>query len=255
MTDHPRLASAYSLVAFERLGSTNEEAKRRAAEGAADGTLIWARAQTAGKGRRGREWVSPRGNLYLSLILRPDCALGTAAQLGQVAAVAAGEALEELLPPATMIHFKWPNDILVDGKKAGGILLESSSRAAGRVEWVVLGLGINVESAPEGTEFPATSLCQSSHEPIAVEVVLADFCSAFNRWDERWRAQGMAPVRQAWLDRAWKLGERIHVQIDAERIEGIFRALDGEGALMLELPDGSTRRLSAADVYDLPASR
>jgi BirA family biotin operon repressor/biotin-[acetyl-CoA-carboxylase] ligase len=248
MTDRPRLAPGYELVAFERLGSTNEEAKRRAEAGAAELTLVWAREQSAGKGRRGRAWISPRGNLYLSLVLRPDCALGAAAQLGQVAAVAVGDALEAILPPATSILLKWPNDVLVDGKKAGGILLESSATASGRVDWLVLGLGVNVESAPEGTEFPATSLRQSSQEPILVEVVLAGFCSAFHRWFARWRAEGFAPIRRAWLDRAWRLGERIEVRIDPSPIEGVFRDLDGDGALMLETA-GGTKRVTAADVF------
>ena len=246
------LAPGYELIAFERLGSTNEEAKRRAAEGAAEGTLVWAREQTAGKGRRGRSWISPRGNLHLSLLLRPECPAAAASQLGQVAAVAAGDALEALLPPATSILLKWPNDILVDGKKAGGILVETSAARAERVDWLVLGLGINVEHAPVGTEFPATSLYAASREPIQVEVVLAGFCSAFDRWAARWAEEGFGPVRRAWLDRAWRLGERIQVRIDAAPIEGIFRDLDRDGALLLELPGGETRRVAAADVSAPP---
>lgn len=251
MTEIPRLSSAYRLVAFERLASTNEKAKRLAAEGAEHGTLVWAREQTAGRGRRGRSWHSPPGNLYLSLILRPDRTPATAAQLGMVAAVAAGEALDAIMPPPARIFFKWPNDILVNGSKVGGILLESTARKPGNLEWLVLGLGINVQNFPKGTEFPATSLRHESDYPVTVEEVLENFCRSFLRWNNAWLEQGFAPVRQAWLGRAWKRGEAIEARIEDEKIDGIFRDVDEDGALLLELPCGTSRRITAGDVFAL----
>lgn len=254
MTGLPRLPSAYRLVAFERLGSTNEEAKRLAAEGAEDGTLVWSGEQTAGRGRRGRSWHSPPGNLYLSLILRPDCVPATAAQLGMVAAVAVGDALGTIMPPLTEVLFKWPNDILVNGSKVGGILLESAASRPESLEWLVLGLGINVESFPEGTEFPATSLCHESGHSVTVEEVLDGFCRSFLNWVNNWLEEGFVPVRQAWLERAWKKGEVIQARIEDEKIDGIFRGLDEDGALLLELPSGARRRITAADVFALSAT-
>lgn len=254
MTQLPRLPPAYRLVAFERLASTNEEAKRFAAEGAKHGTLVWAREQTAGRGRRGRSWHSPPGNLYLSLVLRPDCAPAAAAQLGMVAAVAAGEALESIMPALVKILLKWPNDILVNDSKVGGILLESAASKPESLEWLVLGLGINVESFPEGTEFPATSLGAESGQPVTVEEVLESFCQSFLRWDNTWRERGFAPVRRAWLGRAWKRGKAVQARIENEKIDGVFRDLDDDGALLLELPSGTSRRITAADVFAFSAA-
>ncbi len=119
----PKLPPAYQLVALERVASTNDEALRLAAEGAEDGTLVWAREQTGGRGRQGRVWSSPPGNLYFSLVLRPDCAPAEAAQLGFVAGVALGEAIGSVAPPLIDVNYKWPNDLLLNGRKAAGILL------------------------------------------------------------------------------------------------------------------------------------
>jgi BirA family biotin operon repressor/biotin-[acetyl-CoA-carboxylase] ligase len=249
-----RLPPAYRLIAFDRLDSTNEEAKRLAADGAEDGTLVWARSQSAGRGRRGRSWESPPGNLYLSLILRPDCALAQAAQLGMVAAVAMGDAIGTVMPPLTEVWLKWPNDILVNGAKVGGILLESSARAADELEWLVLGIGVNVESYPENTAFPATCLGQESPEPVTVEQLLAAFGRWFLSWTNTWLEDGFAPVRAAWLARAWKRGEPIQVRVEGQTLDGIFHDLDADGALLLELAGGERRCITAADVFATPAT-
>ena len=116
----PKLPPGYRLLRYDSIGSTNDEAKRLARDGAAEGTLVWALEQTAGRGRRGRAWSSPRGNLYLSLILRPDCPVGSAAQLGFVAALAVGDALRAILPRVERLAYKWPNDVLIDGRKIAG---------------------------------------------------------------------------------------------------------------------------------------
>src|SRR5437588_611372 len=146
MTAGVVLPPAYGLVALDSIGSTNEEAKRLARAGAADKTLVWARTQTAGRGRGGRSWVSPAGNLYLSLILRETCPPARAAELGFAAAVALAAALDRLAPGLDLA-FKWPNDVLLGGRKLAGILIEAESAAAA-VDWLVLGLGVNVRPAP-----------------------------------------------------------------------------------------------------------
>ena len=140
------LPQGYALIALDEAGSTNDEAKDRAVAGAPEGTVIWARQQRAGRGRRGRAWVSPPGNLYLSVILRPACEARSVAQLSFVAALAVLDLVDGPLPGRACC--KWPNDILVDGGKVAGILLESALRAEGRVDWVVLGIGVNLASHP-----------------------------------------------------------------------------------------------------------
>jgi len=253
MSGTPRLPPAYRLVALERIGSTNEEAKRLAAEGAEEGTLVWALEQSAGRGRRGRSWASPRGNLYLSVVLRPDAPAAEAAQLGIVAAVALGDALGTLMPPLTEVRFKWPNDVLVNGRKAGGILIESAASGQGQLDWLVLGLGVNVESHPEKTEFPATSLCAEGAADLTAATLLEAFSRSFLNWTNLWLEEGFAPVRRAWLARAWRRGEPIRVRLEGRELEGVFADLDDAGALLLDLPDGR-RRITAADVFALPVA-
>ncbi|HEX2115153.1 MAG TPA: biotin--[acetyl-CoA-carboxylase] ligase, partial [Alphaproteobacteria bacterium] len=181
-----RLPPAYRLVSLETVDSTNEEAKRLARAGAEDGTLVWAREQTKGRGRGGRSWTSPPGNLYLSLVLRPDCAPAAASQLSFVAALGAGAGLAEVMPPMIDLRYKWPNDILLNHRKAAGILLETESAGADRLEWLVLGLGINVKDHPAETAVPATSLHEEGAAEATVEAVLEAFSRHFLSWVNRW---------------------------------------------------------------------
>jgi len=249
-SDLPRLPPAFRLVALETVESTNAEAVRQAAEGAEDGTLVWARSQTAGRGRQGREWTSPKGNLYLSLVLRPDCEIAQAAQLGFVAALAVAEAVGSVAPPLVETTFKWPNDVLFNSRKGAGILLESSLSPDARLDWLVLGVGINVASHPGETSFPATSLSyEAGLDEDSVVELLEAFCRSFLNWTNRWLDDGFAPIRETWLQHAVKRGEVIEVRFPDETLTGTFTDLDPKGRLVLTLPDGAVRTISAGDVY------
>lgn len=248
MTAAPELPSAYRLVALDKVGSTNDEAKRLAGEGAEDGTLVWAREQTAGRGRHGRTWVSPPGNLYLSLVLRPDCAPAEALGLGFAAAVALGTALGSVVPPMTELRYKWPNDVLLNGAKVAGILMESAPTSDGMLDWLVLGLGVNVDHYPDDTETKATSLAVEGGK-VPVEEVLELFCRQFLTWADRWLNGGFAPVRKAWLLHASGLGERIEVRLNGETLEGVFEDLDEHGALILKLDDGTKRVVNYGEIF------
>ncbi len=246
------LPGFFRLERFEEIDSTNEEAKRCAAAGAPAGTLIWAKAQSAGRGRRGRSWVSVPGNLYMSLLLRPERGAGHAAQLGFAAALAVGEAILPLLPPAAALAYKWPNDVLVGGRKVSGILLESQASAEGRLDWLAVGMGVNVASFPAASEYPATSLADAGAAAADLEALLAAVAARFLFWYERWLREGFAPLRQAWLARAAGLGEPIRVRLSHGESEGRFAGIDEEGALLLE-QGTAQRRISAGDVF--PAAR
>ncbi len=246
----PRLPPAYRLVALETVGSTNDEALRLAAEGAEDGTLVWAREQTGGRGRQGRSWSSPPGNLYFSLVLRPDCTPAEAAQLSFVAGLALGEAIGSVAPPMIEVTYKWPNDVLLNGRKGAGILLESRSGADGTLDCLILGVGANVQHFPDDSEFPATSLRFEGAPPDVSEVELLEaFSRYFLSWVNRWLDDGFPPIRRAWLNHAHGLGEEIEVRLPRETLKGTFKDLDESGALVLELADGETRLISAGDVY------
>ena len=252
MTRRPTLPPAYRLVSLETVDSTNSEAKRLAALGekeGEDGTVVWARQQTAGRGRRGRQWYSPEGNLHCSLILRPECQVETALQLGFVASLAICDAISRVAEPGHEVWCKWPNDVLLGDRKVAGILLESEASANTMPKWVVLGVGINVAHFPEDVEFPATSLSEEGCRDVDEVDLLEAFAQHFLTWVNRWLDDGFEPVRKHWLQRAKGLGEAIEVRLDNETLSGTFADLDDDGALILEVEGGGRRRITAGDVY------
>ena len=248
----PRLPDAFRLLSYDRLASTNDEAKRLARGGAQDGTVIWAREQSAGRGRRGRAWIGLPGNLFVSFILRPDCPPAQASQLGFVAALGIADAVAARAPEGVELHCKWPNDVLLNGRKFAGILLESEARASETLDWLVVGVGVNVALHPGAADHPTTSLRDEGCAMPDAGVMLEDFARCFSAWHERWRDEGFAPIRAAWLARATGVGGSITVRLDHERIEGRFVGIEADGALALETSVG-VRRIAAGDVF--PAGR
>ncbi len=244
----PDLPPFFHPLYLKSVGSTNDEVKQRARAGAPEGTLVVAGEQVAGRGRSGREWTSKPGNLYLSLLLRPRVEAGAAAQISFLAALALSGAIVEIAPDLKPQH-KWPNDVLIDGAKISGILLESSARAGGGVDWLVLGMGVNVAHHPEDAGRSATSL----HALGAIECTPGSLLSALGpallHWLEVWRAEGFAPLRQAWLARAAGLGQELRVRLPKEEFSGTFRDLDSDGSLLVELTDGALRRITAGEVF------
>jgi BirA family biotin operon repressor/biotin-[acetyl-CoA-carboxylase] ligase len=248
----PRLPPAYRLIRFDTVGSTNDEAKRLARASAEENTLVWALEQTTGRGRRGHAWASPRGNLYASLILRPGCPASRAAQLGFVAALAVGDTLGSTCKRRKGVSHKWPNDVLVHGRKIAGILLESELGEGDIPEFVIVGVGVNLISSPQNTEFPATSIAEQGLWPISPTEALEEFARNFHAWVRRWREDGFAPIRTAWLANAMALGEPIRVRLEATVLRGRFLDIDQHGALVLEVA-GEIRRISAGEIF--PADR
>ncbi len=245
------LPVVYNLIALETVTSTNDEAKLLARKGeleAPDGTLIWAREQTQGRGRLGRNWSSPSGNLYTSLILRPDVPLSQMAELSFVAALAVYDALGSLSEPGHQVHLKWPNDILLNEKKVAGILLDTESGNNNeKTDWVVLGMGLNVAWHPDDTKFAATSL-RFEQWPTTIEQVLEAYARSFLSWTNRWLDDGFEPIRKDWLWRCKGKGEQIQVQVGPKVLSGIFRDVDKNGSLMLDSGD-KVQHISAGDVF------
>ncbi|HEY0013101.1 MAG TPA: biotin--[acetyl-CoA-carboxylase] ligase [Allosphingosinicella sp.] len=219
-----------------KTGSTNDDLAALAREGASEGLWLRAERQTGGRGRQGRAWSSPPGNLYASTLVRLRTGDPPAPTLALVAAVSLHEAAA-LYAPGILI--KWPNDLLAGGAKLSGILLERADDA------VVIGFGLNLAHHPTDTERPATSiaaLAGSAPEPDAFLEVLAD---AFARWLGRWRSDGLTPVRRAWLAAAHPLG----TALTAGGEQGLFDGLDETGALRLRLAGGTLRTVHAGDVF------
>lgn len=243
----PDLPEGCTLIDLPSVGSTNDEARLRAQDGAADGTVVWAREQTAGRGRCGRGWSSPIGNLFTSTLFRPQRNAAQAAQLSLVTAVALADTLAALLS-ARPVACKWPNDILVDGKKTAGILLESHGYGD-VVDWVIVGCGINVVSHPEETAYPTTHVNAEVAGDVALDALLEQYLRHLFSWRDRWLEEGVEPVRRAWVARAAGLGEAITVRLPDRELSGRFEDMDADGALLLRLPDGGQRAITAGDVF------
>jgi len=248
----PAASPSLRLLRYDTLGSTNDEGKRLADAGAPEWTVVWARQQTAGRGRGGNQFVSPAGNLYFSVILRPPRPAASAAQLGFAAALAVGEGVSTRLPAGRDLRYKWPNDVLVDGGKLAGILLESSAAQDGSLAWLVAGIGVNVLSHPSGTAWPATSLAALGVRPVEIESLLSDILLEFQRQTARWLDEAFAPIRAAWLARAYGLGEAVGVRLPRENFTGRFVDLDRDGVLLVETAAGP-RRVSAGEIFPAAA--
>lgn len=235
------LPGAFRRVAHDEVGSTNAEALRLAEAGAPEFTLVTTRRQTAGRGRRGKSWVSPEGNLYASIVLRPDRPPAVLSQLSFVVALAAGDLLDRLGVQGR-VAFKWPNDVLVEGAKISGILLE------GGQGHLVAGIGVNLAHHPADTPYPTTSV--AAHGGRAdVEEATAALADAFLGWYRRWLDEGFAPVREAWLARAAGLGREIRVTLHEGKVDtGVFSALDESGALVLTHA-GTSRKITAGEIF------
>ncbi|MBM3644692.1 MAG: biotin--[acetyl-CoA-carboxylase] ligase [Alphaproteobacteria bacterium] len=236
MTQAPVLPDGWTLHAHDSVPSTNDYAADLAAGGAAEGTVVWARQQTGGRGRRGRTWASPVGNLYCSTVLRPACAPIRAAELGFVAALA----VADLVPEGRGVRVKWPNDVLVDGGKVAGILLETSVSGSGLVDHVVAGIGVNVAEAPSAADmrYPAALLGGT------VETALQALAAALARRLAQWRRAGFGAVRADWLERAGPVGGPVDVRLADELLTGRFAGLDEDGALLVETDAGRRRIVS-----------
>ena len=241
-------SSAARVIWHDTVGSTNDEAKRLARNGAPEGTVVCARQQTAGRGRRGRPWVSPPGNLYASMVTRPACSAGEATRLGFITALSLGDALRVKLPATEGLSYKWPNDVLMHGRKLAGILLESETGAGGELAFVVIGVGVNLVSSPREVEYPATSAADEGFDPPSSAALLEEFTKHFRSWLKRWRMDGFAPVRTAWLAGATPLGEPIRVRLESGTLCGRFVDIDHEGALLLETAE-ERRRISAGEIF------
>ena len=243
--ERPDWPSGYDRVVLDEVDSTNAEAQRRAAE-LAGRHWILARRQTAGRGRRGRAWTDPPGNFAASLVMRLDAPPAQMALRSFVAGLALHDALVGLTGLAGAFALKWPNDVLLNGGKVAGILLESGAGGL-----LIVGIGVNLRAAPPNgpdAMFPPVALRVETGHDIAPERLLDHLAPAFARWEDRLRDQGFAPLRAAFLQRAARLGDRIRARTHTAEFEGRFETIDSTGALVLSTPDGPVT-VPAADIF------
>lgn len=238
--------AGYSRKDYAELDSTNEEARRLAQAGEAGPLWIMTARQTAGRGRRGRAWDMAEGNLATTLLLRPRAPQAVTGQLSFAAALAAAEMASHFAPAAT-IKVKWPNDVLAEGKKLAGILLEGALDAQG--SWLAIGIGVNLAHHPEGTEFPATSFPQLGVAPPSCDAALTVLAARFAHWYDAWMRDGFEILRDAWLGKASGIGAPVTARLASHEVRrGLFEGIDASGALLLN-EDGQVRAIAAGEVF------
>jgi BirA family biotin operon repressor/biotin-[acetyl-CoA-carboxylase] ligase len=247
----------FRLNGFDEIGSTSTEALKAGAAGDAGDVWFAALRQTAGRGRRGRPWETASGNLAASLLLVPDCDPSLLPILGFVAGVALNRALSSVVPAAAIRHgldganriaLKWPNDVLADGAKLAGILLESQKRPDGR-QAIVVGFGVNIVAAPSGLPYPATSLAALQVHVRAEDVFAAlaeEWVVAHELWDN---GRNIIEILRLWRASAAGMGAEVAVARDGEVVRGIFETIDDSGRLVVRAHDERRVVISAGDVH------
>jgi BirA family biotin operon repressor/biotin-[acetyl-CoA-carboxylase] ligase len=254
----PRALSAgYRLAAFDQIGSTNAEAMARARDGERGPMWFVTTEQTAGRGRRHRPWIAPRGNLASSILEVIDGPPAVAATLGFVAGLALEAALRRISIEASLrvagsddmnFSLKWPNDVMAGRRKLAGILLEAEAVADDRLA-VVVGIGTNVVAAPEGTPTPATSLAALGVN-IGAEELFSELSDSWVEFRGIWdQGRGFGEIRRLWLERAAGLGQPVAIHTGGATLEGTFDSIDETGCLMVRTAGGKRVPISAGDVY------
>lgn len=234
----------FTIYQFNELGSTNSYAFSRADSNEIfDREIILADQQVSGRGRQNRHWISPKGNLYFSLVLCPKISAEKIPQISFVGIIALRLAIAKLTKISP--QNKWPNDLLIAEKKIAGLLLESKISAK-NCKFVILGIGVNIDSNPDQTIFPASNLKSFGIE-ILPQNLLKNFLDEFEKIYQNWLDFGFEGIRKLWLEKAFRLQEKITVKLDEKQIEGVLKDLDSEGNLLLK-SDEKILKISAADV-------
>ena len=247
----PHLPPGWRVMGFESLDSTNAALKRIVEQegDVHEGLMVWAGTQTAGRGRQGRVWQSPKGNVYVSILIEAPQATARAPEVGFIAAVAVRETVLELPRHKAgdpQVSCKWPNDVLIEGEKVAGILPELSADDQKR-NWIVLGIGINLNAVQlDPSAYPPTALSVHGIDTTPAHVLTVLTRSLF-KWLTVWREQDFAAIRAQWTDCGPKLGQNVAVGLAEGAVSGEFVGLDEDGALLLETRKGR-RRIVAGDI-------
>lgn len=233
---------------FEDVASTQDllkESIQNSPDDDLEGLVIHAARQTKGRGRHGRIWDSPRGNLYLSFCLAPRIPAARVGEIALICSLAVAQAITEAGRGSISPVLKWPNDVLIEGRKCCGILIEAEVSISGMVDRVLVGIGINVTTAPLETS--------SSLAEFGIDAEVSDVRDMFLRWMKeyylRWRNGGFEPLRKEWVERSFTIGTPMLVKPSSGEISGKFQGIDEGGALLLQQEDGNIIKITSGDVH------
>lgn len=242
MTGRP-LPGGFRLERLWTVASTNDVARSRGEAGEPEGLVVTAVEQTAGRGRYGRNWTSPAGNLYLSLLLRPNVPLADTGSVSLILALAMAEAIEDATEGRLQPRVKWPNDLLLDRAKIAGILLEGDPR------FLVAGIGVNLKFSPEGAPYPVGSLAAAGEEGVTPDFLLAAFLERLRPRYDRWRDSGFSGQRTEWLARAAGIGEPAVLRLGTEERRGTLADVGEDGSILLANAMGCMERFTAGELF------
>ena len=251
MTTTLNIPPLYELVMHDSIDSAVSEAKRLALSGAEEGTLVWVKEQTAGRGRFDHQWLSEPGNLHCAIVLRPDEPIAVTGQINYVAAVSLAIAISGLVTPMTELRYRWPNDVLLNDLKVAGILLDPCAVNNGNVESIVLAINVNVKSHPKDLDDDAANMHADGFSTSTDAELLESFSRNFLSWINRWAEDGFGPIGKAWTQRANGMGEPIELQLAKETVSGEFVELDADGALVVKLADDTRRKVTVAEFFSI----
>ncbi|WP_264718969.1 biotin--[acetyl-CoA-carboxylase] ligase [Wolbachia endosymbiont (group A) of Lasioglossum morio] len=234
------IPEGFHIHHYKEVSSTNKEALDLIDKGISNETIIIADKQTEGRGRTGKSWVSPEGNFYASLIINQETDVSKLTELTFVTALAVGNTILSFINGLNL-QYKWPNDVLIDGKKISGILLEKRSNS----NWLIIGIGINVNHAP----LPGTTCISNYGESVSNMDLLKELIINFNKLRKQWLFDGFYAIREMWLKKAFKMNEQISVKLADKLYEGIFADIDKSGKLVLQQKDGSLIYFDAGELF------
>jgi BirA family transcriptional regulator, biotin operon repressor / biotin---[acetyl-CoA-carboxylase] ligase len=242
----------YNLIIYEDIDSTNSEALRLAKAGVDGNFVIWAQNQTQGRGRNGRQWESVKNNLFTSILLSPDCKLESLSQLSFVTALAVHDAIASILKKNKItaeLNLKWPNDVLVNGSKIAGILLESINVKSFQRNYLVVGIGVNINTAPQIEGRSITCLKDILGQELEAGYVFNKVLAYFDLYYKKWQQEGFINIRKQWLKRAHNINNVITIDSGHNRVSGIFKDIDFNGAIRIKLACGRIYSLHAGEVF------
>ena len=251
----------YSIIFFDKLDSTNLEAKRLINRGIKDNYIIVASEQYLGKGRNGNIWYSPEGNLYFSIMLRHKNNISTLSQISLIISLSCHEAMQYVLRDNELSLFprsfkiKWPNDLLINGKKFCGILLESLPYITPIeniiTHYLIVGVGINLISSPKNLNYLTTSLKEEGIQYNSRNELLHQIIKRFDENYKFWQIKGFADIKNRWLQNVYNIGKKISVNMKGKQLSGIFKDLDDNGQMIIESDSGNVHRIATCDIQTI----